>query len=72
MSTARRPFARTGVLAAVVVLAAATGCGASSTKTAGSSAEGWAGEQHPADRDRGRERLSGRAYAAGGLFRAGL
>jgi iron(III) transport system substrate-binding protein len=38
MSTARRPLARTGVVAAVVVLGAVTACGSSGPKTAGSSA----------------------------------
>jgi len=47
MSTARRPFARTGVVAAVVVLGAATGCGASSTKTAGSPAKVGPGSSTP-------------------------
>lgn len=47
MSTARRPFSRTGVVAAVVVLGAATGCGASSTKTAGSPAKVGPGSSTP-------------------------
>jgi len=47
MSTARRPFARTGVVAAVVVLGAATACGASSTETAGSSAAAGPGSSTP-------------------------
>jgi iron(III) transport system substrate-binding protein len=47
MSTARRPFAHTGVVAAVVVLAAATACGSSSTKPAGSPAKVGPGSSTP-------------------------